>query len=184
VRITHSSTDFIPFSDDSFDLVFSLGVLHHIPDTGRAMKNCVAKVKPGGYFLVYLYYSLDNRGILYKSLFHLSDVIRNIINKLPSSLKVVVCDIIGYLFYFPLARMSKMLKSLFPSSKFPDKMPLSYYSDKSLHIMKNDALDRFGTPLEQRFSKKEIQQMMESSGLEDIVFSNSSPYWHAIGKKP
>ena len=49
--------------------------------------------------------------------------------------------------------------------------------------MQNDALDRFGTPLEQRFTKKEIEKMMIDCGLTEIVFSAQTPYWHAIGKK-
>ncbi len=66
VRFTQASIDHIQFEDNSFDLVFSLGVLHHIPDTRQAIRRCVAKVKPGGHFLMYLYYDLDNRGFLYK----------------------------------------------------------------------------------------------------------------------
>jgi hypothetical protein len=49
--------------------------------------------------------------------------------------------------------------------------------------MKNDALDRFGTPLEQRFSKTEIVRMMECCGLKNIIVSEKEPYWHAIGQK-
>jgi hypothetical protein len=47
--------------------------------------------------------------------------------------------------------------------------------------MRTDALDRFGTRLEQRFSKNEIQQMMESAGLVDIVFREDAPFWCAVG---
>ena len=63
------------------------------------------------------------------------------------------------------------------------KIPLSYYSDKSFNIIRNDALDRFGTPLEQRFSKIQIEQMMLKSGLTKIVFSDNEPYWHVLGTK-
>jgi hypothetical protein len=62
-------------------------------------------------------------------------------------------------------------------------IPLSYYTNKSLNIIRNDSLDRFGTPLEQRYSKDEIQKMMESCGLEGVIFSNTAPFWHATGKK-
>jgi hypothetical protein len=49
--------------------------------------------------------------------------------------------------------------------------------------MRTDALDRFGTKLEHRYSKLEIKKMMENSGLENIVFSNSIPFWVALGFK-
>ena len=67
--------------------------------------------------------------------------------------------------------------------KIAKKVPLSYYSDKSFWIMKNDALDRFGTPLEQRFSRQEIEEMMLSCGLKNITFSEKEPYWHAVGQR-
>ena len=72
VRLTQAGVDELPFPNESFDFVFSLGVLHHVPDTRAAMRRCVEKLKPGGYFLVYLYYDLDNRGRLYRSLFECS----------------------------------------------------------------------------------------------------------------
>ena len=49
--------------------------------------------------------------------------------------------------------------------------------------MRTDALDRFGTRLEQRFSRNEIERMMTAAGLTDIVFSEREPYWVACGRK-
>lgn len=47
--------------------------------------------------------------------------------------------------------------------------------------MRVDALDRFGTQLEKRFTRKEIEMMMKNAGLENIQFSEEPPYWVAIG---
>ena len=181
IRVTQAGVNTIPFQDESFDFVFSLGVLHHIPDTQAAMQASVKKLKKGGHFLVYLYYSLDNRGLLYKLLFHLSNSIRFFISKLPATLKKLCCDLIAYLVYMPLVALAGMVKSL--GLKFWKKLPLSYYVGKSSFVIRNDSLDRFGTPLEQRFSKIEIEQMMKACGLDEIQFSPNTPYWHAIGKK-
>jgi len=182
IRISKAGVDNIPFADESFDFVFSLGVLHHIPDTAKAMKDSVKKLKKGGYFLVYLYYSLDNRGMLFKLLFFLSNVLRSFISKLPSGFKKFICDIIAIVAYMPFVLLTKLMKAI-GLKKIVKYIPLSYYADKSFNIIKNDALDRFGTPLEQRFSKGEIREMMEKAGLSDIVFSEGEPYWHAVGQK-
>lgn len=182
VRITQAGVSNIPFEKESFDLVFSLGVLHHIPDTAQAIKDCVKMVKPGGYFLVYLYYSLDNKGLLYKLLFYLSSIFRIIICRLPSIIKKPVCDLIAVLIYMPFVLLSKSLFAI-GLKKIADALPLSYYANKSFFVIRNDALDRFGTPLEQRFSKAEITAMMKDAGLTQIVFSDKTPYWHALGKK-
>jgi hypothetical protein len=47
--------------------------------------------------------------------------------------------------------------------------------------MRTDALDRFGTRLEQRFTRLEIRTLMERSGFQDIVFSDKAPFWCAVG---
>ena len=49
--------------------------------------------------------------------------------------------------------------------------------------MRTDALDRFGTRLEQRFTRKQVEMMMEAAGLEQIVFSDHSPFWCAVGRR-
>ena len=51
-RFHHASVDAIPLAEASQDFGYSLGVLHHIPDTAAAMADCVRKLKPGAPFLV------------------------------------------------------------------------------------------------------------------------------------
>jgi SAM-dependent methyltransferase len=181
-RISRTSVDNIPFPDSSFDFVFSLGVLHHIPNTEAAMKKCVEKLKQGGYFLVYLYYSLDNRGPFFKLLFRLSNITRKAISKLPPGIKKGVCDVIAFLVYLPFVLLTRLCIAI-GLKQLASKIPLSWYANKSLNVIRNDALDRFGTPLERRFSKKQIREMMVWCGLENIIFSEKEPYWHAIGRK-
>lgn len=183
VHLYKASIDNLPFADNYFDIGFSLGVLHHIPDTQKAMKACVQKIKPGGYFLVYLYYSLDNRGFFYKTLFFFSNFIRRVVSKMPGGLKRFSCNMMAVFFYMPFVLFSRLLRLLGVSKKVRAKIPLHSYESTSFYIIRNDALDRFGTPLEQRFSRKQIQTMMEASGLESIVFSEQAPYWHAVGRK-
>jgi hypothetical protein len=49
--------------------------------------------------------------------------------------------------------------------------------------MRTDALDRFGTRTEHRFTREQIRKMMEASGLEKVEFSPGDPYWCAVGLK-
>jgi hypothetical protein len=50
--------------------------------------------------------------------------------------------------------------------------------------MRTDALDRFDTRLEHRFSQEELQKMLENTGLVNIRFRDSEPFWCAIGFRP
>lgn len=183
VMLVKASANDLPFADESFDFVYSIGVLHHIPDTGKAMQACVDKVKKGGYFFTYLYYDLDNRGFLFRSVFNLSTLLRRAVSKLSPAPKKIVCDVMAVALYMPFVGFSRFLKTLGVKEKIRSKIPLYGYENKSFYIIRNDSLDRFGTPLEQRFTKRQIQEMMENCGLTEIVFSNNIPYWHAVGKK-
>lgn len=183
VRISQASVDNIPFADNTFDLVFSLGVLHHVPDTRGAVKKCVEKVKQNGLILLYLYYNLENRGAAFKALFHLSNSLRWFVSKLPSKIKIAVCDVLAILIYMPFVTVSRMLISFKVSPEVVNKIPLSWYADKTFNIIRNDSLDRFGTPLEQRFSKAQISEMLESAGCYNIVFADNAPFWRVIAQK-
>jgi arsenite methyltransferase len=44
-----------PLRDESVDLIFSEGVLHHTDSTERSLKHLARKLKPGGRFLFYVY---------------------------------------------------------------------------------------------------------------------------------
>jgi ubiquinone/menaquinone biosynthesis C-methylase UbiE len=182
VRTTKASVDTIPWDDETFDFGMSIGVLHHIPDTKQALINCVKKIKRGGHFYVYLYYRFDNRGIIFKTIFYLSNGLRKIISRMPQGLKRFTCDMLAVLIYWPLSRFAGLLHSL----KLPNvakKIPLEPYYNKPFYNLRNDCLDRFGTKLEQRFLKPEIEAMMQEAGLTEIKFGEKSAFWHAVGKK-
>ena len=173
-----SDVDSMPLADGSMDFGYSLGVLHHIPDTQKALNTCVKKLKPGAPFLLYLYYSFDNRPFWFRFIWKLSDLGRAGISRMPYSMRYSISQIIAIFIYFPLAIIAKSLERL----KFNvSNMPLSAYRHNSFYTMRTDALDRFGTRLEHRFSKIEVNKMMENAGLEDIKFSNQTPFWCAVG---
>ena len=174
------TTDNLELLDKTFDFGYSLGVLHHIPDTQKALSDCVSVLKKGAPFLLYLYFSFDNKPLWYKLLWRASEFFRYAISRLPFFVKKVVTNLVALLIYFPLARVSFLLEKIGISS---DNVPLSSYKDTSFHTMRTDALDRFGTRLEQRFTRKEIHKMMVNAGLIDIVFSEDVPYWTAVGYK-
>lgn len=174
-----AGADNIPLPDDSCDFGYSLGVLHHIPDTAAGLQACVAKLKKGAPFLLYLYYSFDNRPVWFWAVWRLSDLVRRIVSSLPSSLRYLASQLFAGLVYLPLARVALLAEKL--GAKV-DHFPLSQYRKNSFYVMRTDALDRFGTKLEQRFSKAEIKEMMARCGLKDIVFSTTS-FWTAVGIK-
>ena len=175
----HAGVEEIPLENTSCDFGYSLGVLHHIPDTQAGLQACVDKLKKGAPFLLYLYYRFDNRPFWFRMIWRASDVVRQLVSKMPHSLRFGMSQILAAGVYFPLARTAKLLEK---SGMNVESFPLSQYRHNSFYVMRTDALDRFGTRLEQRFTKAEMRQMMEEVGLENITFSHTS-FWTAFGFK-
>lgn len=116
----------------------------------------------------------------FRWLWRASDLIRKGISASPFAIRYLITQAIATLVYYPLAKLSLVLETLGVNV---DAFPLSAYRCRSFYTMRTDAFDRFGTRLEQRFTAQEIRHMMENAGLRRVVFSDSSPYWCALGYK-
>lgn len=174
--VFHSATTgSVQIPPESQDFGYSLGVLHHIPDPEGALRDCVRLLKPGAPLLLYLYYRFDNRPPWFVGLWWVSNLVRKVLCRLPEPAKRIVTDAIALLVYWPVSRLGCWLKS--PS------FPLYAYRDASLYTMRTDSRDRFGTPLEHRFTRAEIAELMGRCGLRNIEFSPHEPYWCAVGTK-
>ncbi len=66
----------LPFRASTFDLAYSIGVLHHTPDPAAAFRRVADVIRPDGRFAVYLY---SRYGIAHR----MSDVIRRVTTRLP-----------------------------------------------------------------------------------------------------
>jgi len=175
-----TSVDNSGLAEESQDFGYSIGVLHHIPNTDEGLNSCVKLLKKGAPLLLYIYYSFENRPFWYKLLWKSTDLMRKVIYRLPNKIKNFVTDTIAILVYFPIARLSKILDK---SGINVREIPLSYYRNRSFYTLRTDSRDRFGTPLEKRFSRSQIEKMMINAGLIDIRFSEKEPYWCAVGIK-
>lgn len=180
IQFHHASLDTVTIPKESQDFGYSLGVLHHVPDTLQALKSCVSLLKPGAPFLIYLYYAFDNRPIWYTWIWRVSNMLRLVLYRLPSNPKALISEIIALLVYLPLARLALIVERFGLS---PSNIPLSYYRDSSFYTMRTDARDRFGTPLESRFTKQQISAMCKEAGLVNLVFSTKAPFWCVVGYK-
>jgi ubiquinone/menaquinone biosynthesis C-methylase UbiE len=175
-----ASVSEIPLGDASLDFAYSLGVLHHVPDTFGAIKHIAAKLKPGSPFLIYLYYALDNRPIWFRVVWRMANVARLVISGFPSSLKLATSGLIAATIYWPIANFCRLLSAFGVSTR---SIPLEFYKDRSFYTMRTDAYDRFCTSLEKRFTRIEIERLLAEAGFDQIVFSDQMPFWCAVARK-
>ena len=176
-----ASAGALPVRRESMDFGYSLGVLHHIPDPLRGLTDAVETLRAGAPFLVFLYYALDNRPAWFRAVWRTSDAVRKVLSRRLFWFRYAVSQLLAVLVYLPLARTAAFLER---RGRDVHAIPLSAYRNRSFYVMRTDALDRFGTVLEHRFTRQEMRALMEDAGLERVSFSEEAPYWCAIGFKP
>ena len=103
-------------------------------------------------------------------------MVRRLISSLPQPVRHLSATIIATLIYLPLARLSRLLQKL---GQDTSNLPLHHYAEMPFVMLANDALDRFGTSLEQRFNKAEITEMLRGAdfNLTTLKFSDTEPFW-------
>lgn len=177
-RFHCASVDAIPLVDGTMDFGYSLGVLHHVPDSLAGLRACVVKLRPGAPFLVYLYYALDGRPLWFRTLWRMSDLVRRSIAPQPHAVKLALTFPIALLVYLPLSRFAKLVERI---GMRHEKIPLSYYRNASFYTLRTDALDRFGTRLERRFTANQVRELMIQAGLSRVEVGSREPFWCAVG---
>jgi SAM-dependent methyltransferase/uncharacterized protein YbaR (Trm112 family) len=171
----------LPFRPGTFDVIYSLGVLHHLPDPDEGMSSLIGRLKPDGSLLIYLYYALDNRPRLHRMLLGGVSAVRLVTSRLPKPLVHWLARLIGILVYWPLARLSGVLQRIGVGS-LAQQIPLSFYREHSLRLMIADAFDRFATPIEKRYSRRQIRNWLGRYGFA-VTFSDNEPYWVVLSKR-
>ena len=176
MRILQETVGMNSIPNESLDLAMSLGVLHHIPDTDLAIKNVASKIKGDGVFLCYLYYKLENKPLYYRGMFWTSNSLRWVISRLPYRLRRFLARIIARLIYLPLVHLAKLIGK---TGRDIANFPLHHYANMPFVMLHVDALDRFTTSLEHRFSKSEIGNTLQAADFDTstLNFSESEPFW-------
>ena len=111
----------LPFAPESFDYIYSLGVLHHTPNCEMAFKGLPRFLKAGGTIAIWIYSSYNNY-------YRMSDFYRRLTSRLPLHWLHSLCQVAGLLYYvhqglrrLPMIGriMSGTLSFLFPVSLHP-----------------------------------------------------------------
>jgi len=170
----------LPFPDSALDFAYSLGILQHSARPQSALREIARILKPAAPLLVYLCYSFENRPAWFRLIWKFSDLVRAVVSKLPQSLRYGVCQALAATVYWPMARAGAVLEKL---NRLPVGWPLAYYRDKSFYTMRTDAMARFGTQIENRMTREQIIELMESAGFNEVRFSKEQPFWCVVAKR-
>jgi len=154
-----TQADLVDFESDGFDLVYSIGVLHHLKEPFAGFKSVLKNTKPGGRFHCWVY-AKEGNGIV----INLVDPIRKMASKLPWWVtKYMVATPLAIPFYLYAKAISK--------SKTFKKLPLYEYacwiSSREFGFFRHVAFDQLVTPQTTYISKETIERWL--NGSEEIA---------------
>src|SRR5262249_55481538 len=147
------------------------------PDPESAFRSLVRYLKPGGQIQIYLYWWPENQPIK-RSLLSAVAAARRLTTRLPH-------DVLYWLSY-PLAAVAyagfvapyRLLRALPGGSVLAERLPMRQYASYPFQVCVNDQFDRFSAPIENRYTRAEVQAWLRRAGLEE---AQVLPNWGWLG---
>ncbi len=149
----------LPFAENSFDFIYSIGVLHHTPSCEQAVKVLPRLLKPGGRLAVWLYSS-------YNPWYRMSDVYRRVTRRMPQKLLYKLCYGV-----IPLYGVHQVLRKI-PLVGRPASaavawlIPMSFNKDAEWRVL--DTFDWYSPWYQSKHSYEEVFRWFESCDMEDL----------------
>lgn len=171
----------LPFDDDSFDFVYSYGVLHHLPSPKEGLQELVRVLKPGARVAAYLYKDFSDRAVGWRWLLTATNQLRRITPYLSHRVLYLLCQAASPLVYvlftipFRILRLIPGLRSL--AADFPFRHATGPFS------LVGDLYDRFAAPIERRYHREDAEALFQDGGLETVITTKDRG-WMIAGTKP
>jgi SAM-dependent methyltransferase len=171
-----------PFLPDSFDFIYSLGVLHHLPDPEKGFRTLLPLLRADGFINIYLYWNLEGEAFWRRLALVAVTQARRISTRLPHALLKKLSWLIAALFEVALVLPARALDRFAFTRSLADRVPLGHYRKYSFRVLYNDQFDRFSAPIENRYSRSQVSEWFARAGLDDVEILGGAG-WRASGRK-
>jgi len=171
----------LPLKHELFDMVYSLGVLHHLPDPESGFKELLKYAKTGGLMHIYVYGNLENAPRWHRALLSGVTAVRRVTTQMPRPLLKKLSTAFAALCYIGLIIPARVLKTSPLADWAIKNIPLHIYSEYPFYTICNDTLDRFSAPLERRYGRSQVLEWFDRNGLYDVCALGGSG-WRVSGR--
>lgn len=145
----------------TFDVAYSIGVLHHLPQPQEGFLHLPKVLKSDGQMLIWVYNRRDNARALY-----FYEPLRSLLRHLPKPLLFKLCYIPGGIVHL-INHFEKFLTRIGLES-LAQKMPFRYYSNFPFNMKLNDAFDVLATPKSNYYFVEDIETWFHNARLEKV----------------
>lgn len=179
--IVQGDLEHLPLRDGACALVYSYGVLHHLPHPEQGFQELARVLRPGGRLVVYVYEDFSTHTMFARSLLRVVSWCRRLTVAMPARLLFSLCTAASPLVFAGFALPSRVLVRYPVTRPLGQRIPFRHA--ESPMSLAGDLYDRFAAPIERRYSRVEVAGWFERAGLQEIgVVSHRG--WLGYGVKP
>ncbi len=149
----------LPFAIESFDFIYSVGVLHHTPNCCDAFDALPPLLKRGGTIAIWVYSG-------YNKWYRFSDFYRRLTYRLPPRLLHKLCLIAGPLFYIHRGLRLLPLVGRPASGLLQLVLPVSLHSNWDARVL--DTFDWYSPRYQSKHTYEEVYRWFEVYGLDSL----------------
>jgi len=153
VRVYQANLFELPFREERFDVIYSIGVLHHTPHCEQAFRNLVRYLAPGGTIVIWLY--AQDHGLWAK----FADAYRCLTVRMPPRLLHALCHAAVPYYY--------VCKLPFVGRACWTVAPISMHPKAEWRVL--DTFDWYSPAYQSKHTYPEVHQWFVSEGLTDIT---------------
>lgn len=182
VQVVQADLHRPPFPEESFDYIYSFGVLHHLPNPEAAFRGLLRFLKPGGEIQIYLYWKPEGqplKRLLLGAVSATRVVTRRIPHRVLYFLAFPAAAVAQVFFVWPY-RLLRRVPWLRPMA---EQLPMKQYAAYPFRVCVNDQFDRFSAPIENRYTRAEVASWLQRAGLDDVAV-HANYGWLGRGRKP
>jgi SAM-dependent methyltransferase len=165
VQVVRADITHPPFKQGTFDYIFSIGVLHHLPEPETGFQQLVPLLKPGALISIWVY----GRAKQWAAVYFYEPLIK-ITHRLPHRLLYYLCYLPATI--MEILNFSYHLLNRIHLTKPASSLPFKYYADYPFSVKLNDAFDVFATPSAQYYTDDELYFWFQKNGLKNIVITD------------
>jgi 2-polyprenyl-3-methyl-5-hydroxy-6-metoxy-1,4-benzoquinol methylase/uncharacterized protein YbaR (Trm112 family) len=181
VLTVQADAEHLPFEPSGFDLVMSIGVLHHLPNPQRALRSVATHARPGGHVHIYLYWVPERRW--HRAALTLVTAARRVTVRMPHRVLHTLCYPLGAALHVAFVGPYRNLRCRPRGKQIAASLPLKTYADYPFSVLVNDQFDRFSAPLERRYTADQVRDALVDAGLQDVIVTPNHG-WVADGRRP
>ncbi|HVS28993.1 MAG TPA: methyltransferase domain-containing protein [Solirubrobacteraceae bacterium] len=175
VDLVQADLHHLPFRSGAFDLAYSIGVLHHLPEPEKGFASVAKMVRPGGQMCAWVYGRENNGWII-----HIVDPLRkHLLARLPKAITKWAISLPATVVLWPIVKLAQRFKRI-PYGEY-----LRWLGARDFQFVHGVVFDHLVAPTSHYIRGEDFAAWFQRAGLIDVrISARNQNSWRGVGRVP